>query len=781
MGEFLYYFCGVLGILRAVTSLAGFGWNRPAVFLTAFLCCGGMCLFGMIGNRRVYSGIAGMALCGAVFAAGGKWLGAQLSAVVDLLLFGRMPNGFQGTDLTFLMMAGVLLSAMVLYWLSVIFCKGSLLYPVTGLLVALKPLLAGQPDMVAICLLAFFHLGDRAMEAGAYKKRDGMLCVGRETLRRSQGWGLLALTCLLACILPFAAGLTWSKREELFQAPLSAEQEVRQAFQIRQQLPVSVSLREDGNVSRGNRHVTGQDTAAIRVSEQPGQTIYLRQFIGGDYGRDAWQPADEAAFLEERAPRNAKKQRELEQYLEELAYQKAYEADQGGIHSGWMAVRMLTGRQDGSGPGMSPYISALQGEQEDVRRFSWYSLGDYYDLMREAADPEMDLTEETYMYYAYEQYTRVEEERFPRLSGLCRENPVSGWEEATAFILRTLHSQASYSMTPGVIPAGEEIPEYFLFERKQGYCVHFATTAVLMYRMYGIPARYVAGYIAPVAGFSVDEDGNWNSVVQDSLAHAWPEIYVAGMGWIPVEATPPAAFDEGVLSEGAFLGQNADQFPEMDEMPEMSSEEDLEKEEMESEENTEQSEGDASGQEESDAAAETETETDGDVPGGGQEGSENGAAKDKEGGGGADSLLQTLKAWLLPLLLGAVLVSGALYGGMRLLVIRRNKILGRQRRYGILELYARLEQVMQLGDCPVSFREGASACAARLNQTIPGINSELAGQAMAAVDRAAFGAGAPTQEERLLVWQVYETACRYMEGRLNPARKWYFRYIKVFW
>ena len=782
MGEFIYYFCGVLGMLRAVTSLADFGWNPPVVYLVAFLCCGGMCLFGMIGNRRVYSGIAGMALCGAVFAIGGRWLGVQLSAAVNLLLFGWMPNGFQGMDLTFLLIAWILLSAVALYWLSVIFCKGSLLYPVTGLLVAIKPLLTGVPDLTAICLLAFFHLGDRAMAASAYRKRDGMLCVGRETLRRSQGWGILALTCLLACILPFASGLTWYKREMLFQAPLAVEQGIRQSLQIQQQLPVSVSLREDGHVSRGNRHVTGQDVAAVKVSEQPKQTIYLRQFTGGAYGGDAWQPADETAFLEERASWNPQKQRELEQYLAELTYQKAYEVDQGGNRSRWMAVKMLPGYQDGNRYGMSPYISAFRGEEEDVRQFSWYSLADYYDLMREVPYSDMDLTEEVYTYYVYEQYTQVEEERFPRLAALCRENPASGWEEATDFILRTLRSQTSYSMTPGVIPAGEEIPEYFLFERKQGYCVHYATTAVLMYRMYGIPARYVAGYIAPVAEFSPGEDGNWNSVVQDSLAHAWPEIYVAGLGWIPVEATPPSAYEAGVLSEGAFLGQNTDGFPELDDMPEMPLEEDQETEGMEIEENTEQHEEDnGSGAEESDAAAETETETDASASDDGQDGSGGNGTENQKNGENADSLLQTLKAWLLPLLFGLVLVSGALYGGMRLMEKRRNRILIRQKRYGPLELYARLEQVMRLGGCPVSFQEGASVCAARLEQTVSEIDLEMARQAMAAVDRAAFGIGAPSPEERLQVWKVYEAACRYTEGRLNPAQRWYFRYVKVFW
>jgi hypothetical protein len=303
-----------------------------------------------------------------------------------------------------------------------------------------------------------------------------------------------------------------------------------------------------------------------------------------------------------------------------------------------------------------------------------------------------------------------------------------------------------------------------------------------MYRMYGIPARYVAGYIAPVAEFSPGEDGNWNSVVQDSLAHAWPEIYVAGLGWIPVEATPPSAYEAGVLSEGAFLGQNTDGFPELDDMPEMPLEEDQETEGMEMEENTEQHEEDnGSGAEESDAAAETETETDASASDDGQDGSGGNGTENQKNGENADSLLQTLKAWLLPLLFGLVLVSGALYGGMRLMEKRRNRILIRQKRYGPLELYARLEQVMRLGGCPVSFQEGASVCAARLEQTVSEIDLEMVRQAMAAVDRAAFGIGAPSPEERLQVWKVYEAACRYTEGRLNPAQRWYFRYVKVFW
>ena len=31
----------------------------------------------------------------------------------------------------------------------------------------------------------------------------------------------------------------------------------------------------------------------------------------------------------------------------------------------------------------------------------------------------------------------------------------------------------------------------FFFDQKKGYCIHYATTATLMFRLLGVPARYV--------------------------------------------------------------------------------------------------------------------------------------------------------------------------------------------------------------------------------------------------------------------------------------------------
>ncbi|MDY5575973.1 MAG: transglutaminase domain-containing protein [Lachnospiraceae bacterium] len=67
--------------------------------------------------------------------------------------------------------------------------------------------------------------------------------------------------------------------------------------------------------------------------------------------------------------------------------------------------------------------------------------------------------------------------------------------------------------------------------RKTGYCIHFASAAVMMFRSMGIPARYAEGFLVK-GGESLYYE------VPDNAAHAWVEIYQEGLGWIPVEVTP---------------------------------------------------------------------------------------------------------------------------------------------------------------------------------------------------------------------------------------------------
>jgi transglutaminase-like putative cysteine protease len=67
---------------------------------------------------------------------------------------------------------------------------------------------------------------------------------------------------------------------------------------------------------------------------------------------------------------------------------------------------------------------------------------------------------------------------------------------------------------------------------KRGYCVHFASSMALMARLLNIPARVAVGFLP---GERISEN-----VMQISAhdAHAWPELYFEGAGWVRFEPTP---------------------------------------------------------------------------------------------------------------------------------------------------------------------------------------------------------------------------------------------------
>lgn len=74
----------------------------------------------------------------------------------------------------------------------------------------------------------------------------------------------------------------------------------------------------------------------------------------------------------------------------------------------------------------------------------------------------------------------------------------------------------------------------FLFSSSGGYCVQFATSFIILARLNDIPARYTTGYLSYLPSDSDEGD------VTGLSAHAWPEVWVDGQGWVNWEATPAA-------------------------------------------------------------------------------------------------------------------------------------------------------------------------------------------------------------------------------------------------
>lgn len=77
------------------------------------------------------------------------------------------------------------------------------------------------------------------------------------------------------------------------------------------------------------------------------------------------------------------------------------------------------------------------------------------------------------------------------------------------------------------------IMESFLSERR-GFCVHYASAFGVIARELGIPTRVAVGYASRPNGADA-------TTVRGRDLHAWPEVYVAGAGWVAFEPTPGGA------------------------------------------------------------------------------------------------------------------------------------------------------------------------------------------------------------------------------------------------
>lgn len=117
-----------------------------------------------------------------------------------------------------------------------------------------------------------------------------------------------------------------------------------------------------------------------------------------------------------------------------------------------------------------------------------------------------------------------------------------------------LKRNTNYNLYLPELPAGEDCIEYFLGVSKTGYCMHYASASVMILRKLGVPARYVSGYIAPMNLFKYDSN-QYVANVMDNKAHAWVEIYLEGIGWVPVEVT------KGYSSPGSITPE--DDIPEV--------------------------------------------------------------------------------------------------------------------------------------------------------------------------------------------------------------------------
>ncbi len=80
----------------------------------------------------------------------------------------------------------------------------------------------------------------------------------------------------------------------------------------------------------------------------------------------------------------------------------------------------------------------------------------------------------------------------------------------------------------------DRIEEFLTSDLRQGYCEQFAGAFAAMARTLGLPARVAVGF-TPGDPDATDPS---SYQVRGRHAHAWPEVYLAGYGWVLFEPTP---------------------------------------------------------------------------------------------------------------------------------------------------------------------------------------------------------------------------------------------------
>ena len=89
---------------------------------------------------------------------------------------------------------------------------------------------------------------------------------------------------------------------------------------------------------------------------------------------------------------------------------------------------------------------------------------------------------------------------------------------------------------PDYVQTEGDFLDYFLLQKRSGYCVHFATAFCLIAREMGFPSRVIQGYKLRV-------EANQDTIVYNKYGHTWPEVYFEGKGWISFEPTPGMAVE----------------------------------------------------------------------------------------------------------------------------------------------------------------------------------------------------------------------------------------------
>ena len=313
---------------------------------------------------------------------------------------------------------------------------------------------------------------------------------------------------------------------------------------------------EDGGLGEvAGYSLTNIEDLIVTSTIEPKETVYLRGYVGSIYEENKWSEQEETLFQNASIYWHTEGVPAL--YVKNLPFlRKLYEEQKEGEQSSQMGIITIEKLNASEKYAYVPYCAFLndyyeisggdgsvKGQNMAKDEFSYFPIQSYVQAMEGRSMNEeegiLDRVEAEYHSYVTMNYLWVPS-GFEKLEEQCKAQKIKEGdvEEIIRYVTSFLVSEHKYNIQVPRLPKDKDFIQHFLYESKEGYSAHFASAAVLMFRMFDVPARYVTGYAAPASIFSPTVEGNYTALLQSDNSHAWVEIYMEGIGWVPVETTP---------------------------------------------------------------------------------------------------------------------------------------------------------------------------------------------------------------------------------------------------
>ena len=462
---------------------------------------------------------------------------------------------------------------------------------VPGLALSTLPLLIPAPFyLLAPALLPFFTLfaahmmvfafnnarrAQTTFRAGVYVPQSRRKA--NQLAQRAAQYSLSLLALPLIALAALLAGVILPQQG--YQRPEAIESLQQKIFSL--DIGKDAFWRSNDGLTRGDLtslssiRFTGSTVLKVRVSSN--YSLYLRDYAGAVFAGSAWTDVSSSEFSVlstsvDIAPQNLHAAAASASGAQDETYTLSVRNIAATRLSIWAPPGLVTQANEIPNAGYVQdtalaFVSAESSSDYTLEAIpvgmALYSVSNAEDGMRKAyqkaagsaiglsgADgAEADKVQqaaERYIEYLFDVYTDLPDDTQAAAEALLTTYGIQPVYDdgglnlaSTCQSVRTLLSQnCSYDYSPPEMPENADFATWFLQEAKSGYCVHFATTAAVLLRAMGIPARYAEGYIVIQKDYEKQQDADGYIAIEDTHAHAWVEVFDPSLlEWVPVEMT----------------------------------------------------------------------------------------------------------------------------------------------------------------------------------------------------------------------------------------------------